>query len=333
MTARAAAIIGIAMTGLVVGVGCASEEEAAPREAGERISVQEELSARMKCKKKEGLEGNREIALLSGGLLRSALVHVPESYKSKKDTALVLNFHYFTGTPEDQAVLSQMNEVSDARGFIVAYPAGIGGSFNFGSCCGPAWQAGVDDVQFARDLVAAIAEEYCIDPRRVYATGMSNGGALAHRLGCEAADVFAAIAPVAAILPEPSTCSPSRPISVLHIHGTADPLIPYDGSTPNVPPGVPSPAGTFEFYPVEESMGIWQQMNNCPASPALTYANGDASCVAWSPCDRGTATELCTIHGGGHTWPGGAPIPGVGPTSNDLEASEKIIDFFEAHPM
>ncbi|UQA63746.1 hydrolase [Polyangium aurulentum] len=271
--------------------------------------------------------------MLSGGRLRSALLHVPASYDSDVGTPLVLNFHYYTGTPLLQAALSQMNPVSDARGFIVAYPAGIGASFNFGSCCGLAWQLGVDDVQFARDLVAAISREYCIDPSRIHATGMSNGAALAHRLGCEAADVFASIAPVAAVLPEPSTCVPSRPISVLQFHGTADPLVPYDGSEPMLPPGFPVPAGTFDYYPVVDSIGAWRQIDGCPASPALTYANGDATCVAWSPCNGGTATELCTIDGGGHTWPGGTPIPLVGPTSQDLEASEKMIDFFEAHPM
>jgi polyhydroxybutyrate depolymerase len=187
----------------------------------------------------------------------------------------------------------------------------------------------VDDVAFVRDLLDEIEARYCIDPKRVYATGMSNGGFLSHRLACEVSDRIAAVAPVAGVLGiPPESCNPGRPVPVLHFHGTADPMVPYTGGTPLIPQlGV-----GIVFRSVANTMSHWRSKNACSGFEKTFYANGDATCVEWPDCAMGAQTALCTIDGGGHTWPGGVPIP-AGKTSTDIDATATMLEFFAAHPL
>jgi polyhydroxybutyrate depolymerase len=253
---------------------------------------------------------------------------VPDSYQAERATMLVMNFHGLSSADWQEELLTRMDEASDARGFIVVYPAGVASSWNAGFCCGDAWTGGVDDVQFVRDLIAELGASYCLDPRRIYATGMSNGGFLSHRIGCELAGVVAAIAPVAGVLGlPPDECQPARPVPVLDFHGTADPLVPYDGGSPLI--GVPV-SGWLNFPPVADTMAVWRARNDCLTAPATIYAQGDATCVRW---DGHAPVVLCTIDGGGHTWPGGVPIPTLGKTSTDISATDTMLDFFAANPL
>ena len=260
--------------------------------------------------------------ITSGGIPRVVNVHVPAHYDPTVPTPLVVNFHGFTSDAVQEAVLSQMSSEADASGFVVMYPIGTGAplSWNAGACCGTAAATNVDDVGFARDLVAAAADRLCLDRARVYATGMSNGGFLSHRLGCEAADVFAAVAPVAGVLGVPD-CTPSRAVPVMHFHGTADPLVPWDGST------------TLGFISVPDTFAGWASRDACTGTPVETYRNGDAHCATYQSCAGGADVTLCTIDNGGHTWPGGTPVPGLGATSTDISATRAMWTFFAAHPM
>lgn len=277
--------------------------------------------------------GDIWIHVASGGRDRAALLHVPSSLQNKKKRApLVLDFHHFNGTPEREAALSGLSELADERRLLVAYPAGIGGSWNAGQCCGQAWQDGVDDVGFTRDLIDAISAEHSVDPSRIFVTGMSNGALMAHRLGCELADRIAAIAPIAGVLHvPPETCEPVRPISVLHVHGTADSVIPYGGGLGEVPVPVP---GSLEFISVAQSLAVWRERDGCADVSHRTHAHGDTTCRAWSICADEVEVEHCAVEGGGHTWPGGGDLPSVfGPKSETFHASERLLDFFEEHPM
>jgi polyhydroxybutyrate depolymerase len=232
---------------------------------------------------------------------------------------VVLNFHGFTSDPFQEALLSGMNAAAEARGMIVAYPAGIANSWNAGQCCGlSAWTTMVDDVRFVRDAIDAIGREYCVDGRRVFATGMSNGGFLSHRLACEASDRIAAIAPVAGVLGV-LPCLPRRPVPVLHFHGTLDPLVAYYG----LPLGFASVPATFAG---------WQLRERCLGPERVTYERGDARCVARDGCEGGSEVILCTVDRGGHTWPGGLPVP-LGYTTRNLDATAMMLDFFARHPM
>jgi pimeloyl-ACP methyl ester carboxylesterase len=153
---------------------------------------------------------------------------------------LVLNFHGFLEPPKLQQLLTGMDKEASKRGMIVAYPQGVGLSWNAGSCCGRAQAEKIDDVRYARDLVRELESELCIDKSRVYATGMSNGAIMSYRLACEAADVFAAVAPVDGVeaLRE---CSPRRPVPILAINGTSDLLVRWEG-------------GWFELGPPPETL-------------------------------------------------------------------------------
>jgi poly(3-hydroxybutyrate) depolymerase len=176
--------------------------------------------------------------------------------------------------------------------------------------------------------VADAKSEYCIDPKRVFATGFSNGGFMSHRLGCEMADTFAAIAPVSGVLGIPTTsCLPSRPVPVLDIHGTADPVVPYDGgpALKLLPP--------IQFMSVDDTVSFWRSANACLSPAAIDYQNGDATCLRWGDCSGGVAVELCTLLGDGHQWPDSAiVVPGLGNASRSLNATSFIIDWFLAHP-
>jgi polyhydroxybutyrate depolymerase len=281
------------------------------------------------CSDKPGAKGTVTLSVSSGGRNRTSLLHVPDKYDSAAGAMLVLNFHGFTSAGWQQALLTRMSQHSDQRGFIVAYPEGVAASWNAGDCCGTAWTDSVDDVQFVRDLLDQIALRYCIDPKRIYATGMSNGGFLSHRLACQLSDRIAAVAPVAGVLGVArETCTPGRAVPILDFHGSSDPMVPYTGGTPIVPQlGI-----GIDFLSVAESMDHWRSRNACSVFDKTFYQNGDVTCIQWPDCAQGAQTALCTIDGGGHTWPGGIPIP-AGKTSTDIDATAAMLDFFEAQPM
>jgi polyhydroxybutyrate depolymerase len=213
-----------------------------------------------------------------------------------------------------------MNALADTRGFVVAYPEGLGGSWNAGQCCGESARSNVDDVAFARAVIDRLSMEYCLDPRRVFSTGMSNGGFLSHRLACELSDRIAAIAPVAGVLGIP-TCAPRRPVPVFHFHGTLDGLVPYNGG------------GLLNFNSVADTLRGWAQRDGCGAMPMEFLRRGIVHCDRWPGCRQGAEVQLCTVDGGGHTWPGAFPIPLFGVTAREVSASELMVEFFERHPM
>ena len=264
--------------------------------------------------------GDQYRTIWSAGGLRWYWVHVPASYVPS-ETPVVVNVHAYTSDPFQEALLTGMNDGTDARGWITVYPVGIDRAWNAGECCGdPAWIWHVDDEQFLRDTLAAVESEWCVDPKRVFVTGMSNGGFLSHAVACDLSDEFAAAAPVAGVLGiDAASCQPSRRMPILHFHGTDDALVPYAGG------------GPLGFPSVPDTYAGWKQRNGCAGPDLVVYQHGDSSCVQAIGC--AADTELCTVDGGGHTWPGGMPIPPLGKTTTDLDATGRMLDFFAAHPM
>jgi polyhydroxybutyrate depolymerase len=230
--------------------------------------------------------GDHARTIIVDGRSRVYDVHVPPGYDGSTAVPLVIDFHGFTSNKDEQAFVSGMIPLSDVEGFIVVHPQGISDSWNGGICCGPAMAQGIDDVAFARAIVIATATEANIDVFRVYATGLSNGGAMSHRLGCEAAAIFAAVAPMAFPLPlSPlSLCQPVRPIGVLHFAGLDDTLVPYGGGGPA---GVPSAATSFAY---------WRDENGCGMGPPdETVVTGNSYCETYTGCDDGVEVGLCSI--------------------------------------
>jgi polyhydroxybutyrate depolymerase len=250
------------------------------------------------------------------GRTRSYDLYVPPSYDGATRVPLVFNIHGLTSDPAQQAWFSQMNDTADEEGFVVVYPAGVGNSWNAGACCGYAKDEDIDDVAFVRALAEQLQAELCVDADRTYATGMSNGGFLSHRLACEAADVFAAIAPVAGVLGlEPDDCQPARPIPVMHFHGTADTLVPYDGSL------------VLGFMSVPESFASWAEINGCTGDPKITFEQGDVTCETFDSCDAAVEVTLCTIAWDAHCWPGN-PVCPFGKSTTEIHASVAGAEFF-----
>lgn len=259
-------------------------------------------------------ENDRRWTLTHDGRERDFFVHVPSDYDPTVPTSVVVNFHGRGSNAQQQIALSRMIALSDAEGFIAVHPNGIGATWNGGLCCGTAMNENVDDVGFTAAVIDRLAQELCIDERRVYATGMSNGGFMAHRLGCDLADRIAAIAPVAG--PNGVVgCSPARVIPVFHFHGNADAIVPYDGF-----------AGQLA---VPGTMRDWAARNGCEDERAIFFSEGDVSCEEWTGCTDGVTVRLCTIDNGGHQWPGGTTIPGLGYNTSVISASEMMWDFFE----
>jgi polyhydroxybutyrate depolymerase len=258
--------------------------------------------------------GETRAMLTHAGRAREYLIHVPRGYDNARPVPLVLNFHGNTMTASQQRDLSRMNETADAKGFVVIYPQGISNGWNAGACCGEAQSSNVDDVGFTRALVKAVQERVCIDPQRIYAAGFSNGGRMSYRLGCEMADVFAALAPVAGTKSFPDLrnspgCMPAHPITLIDIMGSAD-------SRVEAQPG---------------QIAEWIAFNGCTdAAPMETYRKGEHVCSTYSQCKDGTSVTYCVVAGGGHCWPGSYPCP-LGNTSRpeEFSANELIWEVFE----
>lgn len=270
--------------------------------------------------------------LTYAGAERTYILHVPASYNQNNAVALVLSFHGGGGNADNQMKMSEFSALADEKGFIVAYPNGSGRqddkllTWNGGTCCGYAVTQQIDDVGFIRALVAKIQSEYNVDPKRIYATGMSNGAIFSYRLACDASDLFAAIAPVAGTLNYPR-CNPSQPISVIHFHGTQDTHIGYNGGAG------PDSLVDVPFTSVKDSIDFWLNTDQCEDLPQ-SVSFEDIQHDTYSNCTNGTVVELYTIIGGKHAWPGspGSARPGGDEPTQSISATAIIWDFFAEHP-
>jgi polyhydroxybutyrate depolymerase len=268
---------------------------------------------------------------------RKVLVHVPQGQAGAGPLPLVLAFHGGGGHAEYMADDANygLQRKADEAGFIVAFPNGYsklpGGKFatwNAGGCCGDARDRGSDDVGFARAVVKAIQARHRVDASRVFATGMSNGGMLSHRLACEAADVFRAVASVAGT-DATSSCAPGRPVSVLHIHARDDTHVLFNGGA-----GADAFRDTskvMDFVSVPETIARWVRRDQCTAPPQRMLDKPGAYCETHAGCAGGAQVQLCVTETGGHSWPGADRVRrGKAPASQALDANDVIWRFFEA---
>jgi polyhydroxybutyrate depolymerase len=278
--------------------------------------------------------GDQDVTFKVGRDQRSIRVHVPPGTERGKRYPLVIVLHgggMAGGTAIQKP--SKMDEVADAHGFITAYPNGSGKvlwgyTWNGGECCGKAMEQKADDLGYIAGMIDTMVGGGCIDPKRVYVTGVSNGGMMAHHVGCDLANKVAAVAPIAGTLMD-SSCSPSRHVSVFMLHGTGDTHIPYKGG------GDFKGAGAKHAFPsVDDTLKTWLKIDRCGAEHTTSYQKGDTTCILYDNCAGGSAVALCTVKGGGHTWPGGATYLDwwIGKTTQDI-SNEEMWKFFAAHPM
>jgi len=280
--------------------------------------------------------GDPERSLTVGGRKRTYLLHLPAGDDGKSPLPLVIVFHGGGGNAPNAVRMTGMDAKADAERFMVAYPNGTGpmeGAFltwNAWNCCGPSLDDRVDDVAFVRALVERLRQDYNVDAKRIYATGLSNGGMMTHRVGCELSDVFAAIAPVAGAL-NTDDCRADRPVSVILFHGTADQHVRYDGGAPVETVDRRHPRVD---KPVSYAVLSWVKHNHCKMPPVHTKEGHVVHDVYGDGTD-GAAVELYAVEGGGHAWPGGGKGRENGnvdaPTA-EISATDLMWDFFARHP-
>jgi polyhydroxybutyrate depolymerase len=247
---------------------------------------------------------------------RQYLVYVPSGVDLNQPTSLVLSFHGSTPGEMPAAVLQRSltagNPHAQENGYIIVYPQGLTRNERQG------WDTTPDspDILFVDDIVEELDQEFGLDEDRIFSGGISNGAAFSYTLACSRGDVFAAIGAVAGALP--MDCPLTRRVPAIVFHGTEDARVSYAAGS--------------------ASAEAWSQRNGCADDIEEVFQNGDTTCEAWAECQEGADVELCTVDGGGHTWPN-SPFAdifemfGEGKTTMDVDATDRMWRFFEAHPM
>jgi polyhydroxybutyrate depolymerase len=285
--------------------------------------------------------GDHTRTLRVGELERRYRAYIPKKYDASKATPVIVVFHGGGGNPESMIRLTGMNAKADEAGFLVVYPFGTGKlaktllTFNGGECCGYAMDNKVDDVGFTRELLDDLAKVANIDADRVFATGLSNGGIMAHYLASELSDRIAAIAPVGGPLMMEAPRN-KRAVSVMHFHGTADAFAPFQGGFGK---GFLGRNGITKFRSVDHTIQNWVKANGCTTEPEIEPLPDNASDAmkvtrkTWGGGKAGSEVALIEIEGGGHTWPGKKPIVSLlGESTMDISANDLMWEFFQKHP-
>ena len=265
--------------------------------------------------------------LIVAGERRTYLLYVPQNYDPATPTPLVISIHGYAEWPAHQAKTSRWNELADEVGFIVVYPSGTGFPRRWTAFGARTTDEGATtgDIAFIEALIDRLAADYTIDPDRIYVNGLSNGGGMSFALACGLSDRIAAFGSVAGahLLPW-EACRPTRPVPAILFHGTADPIVPYAGG--------PSRAFDLPFPNVPAWADELARRNGCSGPPRDLPAGGAVSGIAYQDCTADVT--FYTIAGGGHSWPGGVPLPKaiVGTTTQDIDATRVMWAFFEQVP-
>ena len=268
--------------------------------------------------------------------LRSYLLYVPANYDGQEAWPLVINYHGGNTSPSFQVDYTQMNVAADSMGFLVAYPQGLLVTARVGLIPGwsvpnPVIQSDNDDLSFSDELINVIATDYNVDMNRIHATGWSMGSLMAYSLVCSFPERIASVAGVSSIMTFmlEDSCEPTRPISIMHFHGTLDPRVPFGGAD-----------GVWPSAP--ETTAFWAEQNNCAPDSVVTEVEdvsiADSTTVTrieYIDCDDETEVVFYRVNEGGHPWPGSTPIPALaflGHTNQDINASAEILAFFSRNP-
>ena len=262
--------------------------------------------------------------LSSGGENRYYLLYVPGGYQADGEPLpLVISLHGFTSNPSQQASMTQWHKLAESENFLVVFPAGTGFPRR--------WRADgrqETDVQFVADLIDDLDGRYQIDSRRIYADGFSNGGGMVFMLGCRLSDHIAAIGTVAGAYVLPlEACQPERAVPMMVFHGTGDPIVPFTGGS------------VHDFEQPLPVISDWVQAvaekQGCEPAGQHLPAPGSVRGMQYDDCDADASIVYYIIPNGGHTWPGSTALPSwlVGPSSRDLDATERLWAFYQEYSL
>lgn len=260
-------------------------------------------------------------ALANGATTRAYRLHLPAGYQPDKPLPLLLVFHGEGGTAAGEEQSSGFSQLADQEGFLAVYPQGLklsGGQSGWASTGPSTGNGGVDDTRFVSDLLTALQHHYCVDAERVYAAGFAAGGGMVNDLACTLAGRIAAFALVAGdYYSLPGGCGPGRPVSILEIHGTADPTAPYKGLPAIIqrPQALPS---------IADWLRTWAAWDGCAPQPDTFIHQSGLTAERWTDCQNGSAVVHYRLDGAGHAWP---------KTLGKQSTAEVIWRFLAAHPL
>jgi polyhydroxybutyrate depolymerase len=256
------------------------------------------------------------------GVIRTYQLYVPRAYLGTAEVPVVFDFHGFGSNAVQQMAYGNFKPLADRHDFLIIAPDGQGAArhFNLGG-----EQGLQNDIAMVVALLDHIEATFCVDEARVYSTGMSDGGAMTSVLACVAANRFAAFGAVAVEIYR-AGCGGTRPVSIVAFHGTADPVVPFDGGKVQCCSGalVGSAPG---------AMAGWAAHDHCGPAFVDARLGSQVRRRIWSGCDGASSVVFYMIDGGGHTWPGSIPLPRLGLTTTQIDASATIWAFFAAHPL
>ncbi len=288
--------------------------------------------------------GDYDFSLVHDGLTRKYKAHIPNTYNRANKTPVVIYIHGGGGSSAGSKN-DGLYAYSDKYGFILLSPAGTGvlkdkllvwnlGPYlingNIQNHPNYASEHNTDDIGFLSKIIDDVKNNFNVDENRIYATGISQGGMMSYRLACELSDKIAAIAPVAPPA-APMNCNPSRPVPIMHIHGTVDPCAPFNGGMSGGCLGTEKEL----FQSAQEMVNRWLSIDNCSSESVVVYQKRNAACISYSKCGGRSEVEFCTVEGMGHTYPSGwqyLPANRIGPVSYDI-SFDQIWEFFKKHPM
>jgi polyhydroxybutyrate depolymerase len=266
--------------------------------------------------------------IVVSGSTRPYIVHVPAGYDPRKPTALVLSVHGAMNWPGFQMRVSGWNRLADEQGFLVAYPGGEGAGLAVFTMRGSRTPARMPDVMFISQLIDKLEATYNIDPARIYADGLSNGGGMAFVLSCTLSHRIAAVGLVASAQTLPwEWCTDTKPVPMIAFHGTADRLTPYGGGKVLLAPD--------PFPSIPKWAASWARRNRCAANAVESAQTPSVAKREYIGCADDASVVLYTIANGGHTWPGGLQLPEwlLGTTSRDIDATRIMWQFYDKHPL
>jgi len=273
-----------------------------------------------------------ESTLTVDGRLRYYLINLPPNYDQASDIPLVIALHGGGGKGTQMESDYLLTEKANAAQFAIVYPDGVQSdgilgarTWNAGTCCDYAVEQNIDDVKFISVLLDELLKKYPkLNPKKVYATGMSNGAMMCYRLACELSNRIAAIAPVAGTLATTKPCLPTRAVPILHIHSKLDMKVPYEGGT-----------GIFGYYfpPVADGLATWVKNNGCNNTTKTVTNLPNYTLTQWKNCNS-SSIEFYFTNDGGHSWPGGVKSRAAADDpSTAINANDVIWEFFKRYQL
>ena len=322
----AVALIATLIAIAVVATGCARSTGTATSES----AVPSQSAAQPCTPAKPAPTGSTSAKLTVNGKSREYSLNIPPNYDGTTALPLVMTFHGRGSNATQQLLLTGFDTVSDKENFILVTPNAINGQWDLPVIPGKA----TSDTTFVAQLTAALTKRLCVDSTRMYASGMSLGSAMTFALACAPTQTFAAFGGVGASFYRP-VCNAAPPVPIIYFHGTADPIVPFEGGKVA---GSPRGSITARVSGANQNMADWANHDGCTGDPTVSDL-GDTTRTIWSTCKNGVAIDFYRVNGGGHTWPGANQLVAdfteerLGKTTQAVDASALMWDFFKQYQL